>query len=94
LVDTPPMFQILKNTLTCVVLCWNVVSQNDVGDCAQQVASLESQLSIRMQKLHTTVQSKNAVPTAQVYVSRICCTILPVRKVDSYRIQSFHMQVK
>jgi len=43
--------------------------QNDVGDCAQQVASLESELSTRMQKLHSTVQSKNAVPTAQVYVS-------------------------
>ena len=47
----------------------NAFSQNDVGECAQQVVSLESQLSSRMQQLHATVQSKNAVPTAQVYVS-------------------------
>jgi len=52
--------------------------QNDVGECAQQVASLESQLSSRMQQLHTTVQSKSAVPTAQVYVSMITLPLLLV----------------
>jgi len=55
-----------------IMLCMcalNAFSQNDVGECAQQVVSLESQLSSRMQQLHATVQSKNAVPTAQVYVS-------------------------
>jgi len=51
--------------------CWKCFSQNDVSECAQHVASLDSQLSSRMQQLHTTVQSKNAVPTAQVYVSMI-----------------------
>ena len=34
-----------------------------------------------MQQLHTTVQSKNAVPTAQVYVSTNRCVMLPVLKI-------------
>lgn len=38
--------------------------------CAQQVEMLESQLSARMEQLQATVQSKTAVPTAQVYVSQ------------------------
>jgi len=53
-------------TLLCVL---EHITQKDVGDCAEQVAALESQLTTRMQQLRTTVQSKNAVPTAQVYVS-------------------------
>jgi len=36
--------------------------------CAQQVEALESQFSARMEGLKATVQSKTAVPTAQVYV--------------------------
>lgn len=40
---------------------------HDVISCAQQVESLESQLATRMQQLQTTIQSKTAVPTAQVY---------------------------
>ncbi|KAK2151646.1 hypothetical protein LSH36_356g06008 [Paralvinella palmiformis] len=40
---------------------------NDVIGCAQQVEMLESQLATRMEQLQVTVQSKTAVPTAQVY---------------------------
>ncbi|XP_048585340.1 cilia- and flagella-associated protein 206-like isoform X2 [Nematostella vectensis] len=40
---------------------------NDVIGCAQQVEALESQFAARMDALKTTVQSKTAVPTAQVY---------------------------
>ncbi|KXJ25361.1 cilia- and flagella-associated protein 206 [Exaiptasia diaphana] len=40
---------------------------NDVIGCAQQVEALESQFSARMEGLKATVQSKTAVPTAQVY---------------------------
>lgn len=36
--------------------------------CAQQVEMLEQQLAARMEQLQATVQSKTAVPTAQVYV--------------------------
>lgn len=43
--------------------------QNDVISCAQQVELLEQQLATRMEQLQATVQSKTAVPTAQVYVS-------------------------
>ena len=43
--------------------------QNDVISCAQQVELLEQQLAARMEQLQATVQSKTAVPTAQVYVS-------------------------
>ncbi|XP_067935310.1 cilia- and flagella-associated protein 206-like isoform X2 [Watersipora subatra] len=40
---------------------------HDVIGCAQQVEMLESQLTSRMEQLLATVQSKTAVPTAQVY---------------------------
>lgn len=40
---------------------------NDVMGCAQQVEGLESQFAARMETLKNTVQSKTAVPTAQVY---------------------------
>lgn len=40
---------------------------NDVMGCAQQVDGLESQFAARMETLRNTVQSKTAVPTAQVY---------------------------
>ncbi|XP_069140239.1 cilia- and flagella-associated protein 206-like [Argopecten irradians] len=40
---------------------------NDVISCAQQVEQLEQQLATRMEQLQATVQSKTAVPTAQVY---------------------------
>ncbi|PVD30240.1 hypothetical protein C0Q70_09502 [Pomacea canaliculata] len=40
---------------------------NDVISCAQQVELLENQLAARMEQLQATVQSKTAVPTAQVY---------------------------
>ncbi|KAK2176817.1 hypothetical protein NP493_637g01014 [Ridgeia piscesae] len=40
---------------------------NDVIRCAQQVEQLESHLASRLEQLQATVQSKTAVPTAQVY---------------------------
>ncbi|XP_071479028.1 cilia- and flagella-associated protein 206-like [Diadema antillarum] len=40
---------------------------NDVISCAQQVEMLETQLGARLEQLQATVQSKTAVPTAQVY---------------------------
>ncbi|XP_033632882.1 cilia- and flagella-associated protein 206-like [Asterias rubens] len=40
---------------------------NDVISCAQQVEMLEAQLGSRLEQLQATVQSKTAVPTAQVY---------------------------
>ncbi|KAK3758413.1 hypothetical protein RRG08_058683 [Elysia crispata] len=40
---------------------------NDVISCAHQVEVLENQLATRMEQLQATVQSKTAVPTAQVY---------------------------
>lgn len=40
---------------------------NDIIGCAQQVEMLVNQLSARMEQLQQTVQSKTAVPTAQVY---------------------------
>jgi len=43
--------------------------QNDIIGCAQQVEMLVNQLTARMEQLQQTVQSKTAVPTAQVYVS-------------------------
>lgn len=52
------------------ILVCNTVLQHDVIGCAQQVEMLESQLAARMEQLQATVQSKTAVPTAQVYVSK------------------------
>uniref|UniRef100_H2YB65 Cilia- and flagella-associated protein 206 n=1 Tax=Ciona savignyi TaxID=51511 RepID=H2YB65_CIOSA len=40
---------------------------NDIIGCAQQVEMLVNQLGARMEQLQQTVQSKTAVPTAQVY---------------------------
>ncbi|BFY99039.1 hypothetical protein BsWGS_02079 [Bradybaena similaris] len=40
---------------------------NDVITCAHQVEQLENQLAVRMDQLKATVQTKTAVPTAQVY---------------------------
>lgn len=47
--------------------------QNDVITCAQNVEQQEGQLAARLQQLQTTVQSKMAVPTAQVYVCNYNC---------------------
>ena len=52
------------------------MTQNDVISCAQQVEMLESQLATRLEQLQATVQSKTAVPTAQVYVSIISYEIV------------------
>lgn len=50
-----------------------LILQNDVITCAHQVEQLENQLAVRMDQLKATVQTKTAVPTAQVYVSHLCC---------------------
>ncbi|XP_064603017.1 cilia- and flagella-associated protein 206-like [Liolophura sinensis] len=47
--------------------CFLKIILNDVIGCAQQVEMLENQLAGRMEQLQATVQSKTAVPTAQVY---------------------------
>ena len=53
----------------CIKIWMDSLFQNDVISCAQQVELLEQQLATRMEQLQATVQSKTAVPTAQVYVS-------------------------
>ena len=57
---------VLQNAKYHIFIC---CLQHDVIQCAQQVEMLESQLAGRMEQLQNTVQSKTAVPTAQVYVS-------------------------
>lgn len=62
--------QILLYIVKCTVKQQIIfLLQNDVISCAQQVELLEQQLATRMEQLQATVQSKTAVPTAQVYVS-------------------------
>jgi hypothetical protein len=60
---------VLSSDILMLRQCGLGVWQNDVISCAQQVELLENQLATRMEQLQATVQSKTAVPTAQVYVS-------------------------
>lgn len=64
-----PSIQLLKEALinTRQHEAFLRVILNDVISCAQQVEMLEQQLAGRMEQLQATVQSKTAVPTAQVY---------------------------
>nr|KAG5708354.1 hypothetical protein BaRGS_034385 [Batillaria attramentaria] len=64
-----PSIQILKEALinTRQHEAFLRIILNDVISCAQQVELLENQLATRMEQLQATVQSKTAVPTAQVY---------------------------
>ncbi|XP_060076916.1 cilia- and flagella-associated protein 206-like [Ylistrum balloti] len=64
-----PSTQLLKDSLinTRQHEAFLRVILNDVISCAQQVEQLEQQLATRMEQLQATVQSKTAVPTAQVY---------------------------
>ena len=64
-----PSTQLLKESLinTRQHEAFLRVILNDVISCAHQVESLEKQLATRMEQLQATVQSKTAVPTAQVY---------------------------
>lgn len=64
-----PSIQLLKEALinTRQHEAFLRVILNDVISCAQQVELLEQQLAARMEQLQATVQSKTAVPTAQVY---------------------------
>lgn len=41
---------------------------HDLINCAKNVESLQAQLAQRFEQLKNTVQSKSAIPTAQVYV--------------------------
>ena len=43
---------------------------HDIINCAKNVQSLQIQLAQRLDQLKTTVQSKTAIPTAQVYVKK------------------------
>jgi len=51
-------------------LCWSycLVLQADVGLCARQVETLQSDLASRLLILREAVQAKTAVPTALVFV--------------------------
>lgn len=64
-----PSVQLLKESLinTRQHEAFLRIILNDVISCAQQVELLENQLATRMEQLQATVQSKTAVPTAQVY---------------------------
>ncbi|KAK7110859.1 cilia- and flagella-associated protein 206-like [Littorina saxatilis] len=64
-----PSIQLLKESLinTRQHEAFLRIILNDVISCAQQVELLENQLATRMEQLQATVQSKTAVPTAQVY---------------------------
>ncbi|XP_067658072.1 cilia- and flagella-associated protein 206-like [Haliotis asinina] len=64
-----PSLQLLKEALinTRQHEAFLRVILNDVISCAHQVEQLENQLAQRMEQLQATVQSKTAVPTAQVY---------------------------
>ncbi|KAJ8316908.1 hypothetical protein KUTeg_004812, partial [Tegillarca granosa] len=64
-----PSMQLLKEALinTRQHEAFLRIILNDVISCAQQVELLEQQLAARMEQLQATVQSKTAVPTAQVY---------------------------
>ena len=42
---------------------------HDIINCAKNVENLETQLATRLDQLKATVQSKTAIPTAQVYVN-------------------------
>ena len=42
---------------------------HDIINCAKNVENLQIQLASRLDQLKNTVQSKTAIPTAQVYVS-------------------------
>lgn len=66
--DGPP-FYLMKDSLinTRQHEAFLRIILNDVISCAQQVELLENQLAARMEQLQATVQSKTAVPTAQVY---------------------------
>ena len=59
---------ILREVAAVLPLSRRRYLQHDVIGCAHQVEQLESQLASRMEQLQATVQSKTAVPTAQVYV--------------------------
>jgi hypothetical protein len=43
-------------------------SQHDIIFCAEHLDHLEENFKVKMETLKDTVQSKTAVPTAQVYV--------------------------
>ncbi|XP_070540608.1 cilia- and flagella-associated protein 206-like [Ptychodera flava] len=64
-----PSLQLLKDSLVNARQheAFLRIILNDVINCAQQVEMLEAQLASRMEQLQATVQSKTAVPTAQVY---------------------------
>ena len=63
---------------TCVHVCYFATKQRDILLCAEHLDQLEQDFHANMDKLKDTVQSKTAVPTAQVYVSLLhfTCRVL------------------
>lgn len=53
---------------------------NDIIICAKNVEHLQVQLGQRLDHLKNTIQSKNAIPTAQVYVFNFILLFNCVRK--------------
>ena len=49
--------------------------QRDILLCTEHLDQLEQEFQSKMETLRETVQAKTAVPTAQVYVSRVCVCV-------------------
>lgn len=52
---------------------------HDIINCAKNVENLQIQLAQRLDQLKSTVQSKTAIPTAQVYVNILTMIYLNVK---------------
>jgi len=52
---------------------------HDIINCAKNVENLQIQLASRLDQLKNTVQSKTAIPTAQVYVNLVFVLLLSWR---------------
>uniref|UniRef100_A0A8C4RQ69 Cilia- and flagella-associated protein 206 n=1 Tax=Erpetoichthys calabaricus TaxID=27687 RepID=A0A8C4RQ69_ERPCA len=63
--QTDLMKQALYNVRQHIVFLRIIMSE--IITCAQQVESLQQQFGVRMEQLKSTVRTKTAVPTAQVY---------------------------
>lgn len=57
---------------------------HDIINCAKNVENLEAQLAAHLDQLKNTVQSKTAIPTAQVYVKLTAFFIALAIKSEKY----------
>ena len=66
---------------------------HDIINCAKNVEGLETQLAQHLEQLKSTVQSKTAIPTAQVYVSFILfvffATHFSITKIKLFNLLSY-----